>query len=260
MQFSKSFALLIDLRLAIQAGFWPIILAIYHTPSMLLHPLKISRTFMAHVWSAFADGVDENGREAKRSLIPENAFGVVLDLGAGLGHTVDYLNRSRVTKYVALEPNLLLHETLRTRANAAGYTESDGSLLILGFGAEETGLITSALGGPNQVDAIVSILTLCSIPSPQETIRRLVENVLKADGGVLLFYEHVLSDRSDVAWWQRFWAPIWTIAFDGCRIDQPSHLMVERVGPVWKSEKIWTKDGEDEENLFVHRLGKFIKA
>ncbi len=41
-----------------------------------------------------------------------------------------------------------------------------------------------------QVDTIVSILSLCSIPSPTRTLRALVHSVL-APGGQLLFREHV---------------------------------------------------------------------
>jgi hypothetical protein len=93
----------------------------------------------------------------------------------------------------------------------------------------------------------------------------LVTDVLKP-GGQFLFYEHVLSHREDVAWWQRFWTPLWTLGFDGCRLDRPTHLWVERLGVgareggIWREGRSWGKDEEDEENLFWHRAGKFVKA
>ena len=183
----------------------------------------------------------------------------------GHGHTANYLDRNRVTKYIALEPNTNMHPLLRSAANAAGFNEADGTLLILSCGAEDTETIVSAVrsGGQTTVDTLISILTLCSVPSPQATASSLVCDVLKP-GGQLLFYEHVLSHRTDIAWWQRFWAPVWEVATDGCRIDRPSHLWLEQVSTdegmsVWKEKNTWKKEGEDEETLFGHVAGKFIR-
>lgn len=259
MKLSSSLGLLTDLRLAIQAALLPTILAILHTPSLILRPHAVSRVFMSHVWSAgFGDGIDQNCRDIKESLIRMNARGVVLDIGAGHGHTVNYLDRAQVTKYVALEPNQLMHTEIRQRAEAAGFTESAGTLVVLPYGAEEIASIVSALGQADAVDTIISILTLCSIPSPVETMKALVELVLKP-GGTLLFYEHVLSPRDDVAWWQRFWTPLWKRAFDGCCLDRPTHVWIRKMG-AWSAGEVTGKEGEDEETLFWHRTGKFIKS
>ncbi|KAH7922429.1 hypothetical protein BV22DRAFT_658399 [Leucogyrophana mollusca] len=258
MRLKAAFALFEDLQLAIRTAFWPTLGALWCTPGLLLRPTAISRFFMSHVWSAFGDGVDQNGRVEKLRLIPENAHGVVLDLGAGYGHAISYLNASRVTKYVAVEPNTHMHEELRRVAQAAGYTESSGSLLILSCGAEDIAAILTALGDLHTVDTIISILTICSIPSPETTLKALVNEVLKP-GGQFLFYEHVLSPRPDVAWWQRLWTPLWLVALDGCRLDRPAHLWVEAIGG-WSEMSLWGKEGEDEENLFWHQAGRFVKA
>jgi len=211
---------------------------------------------MAHVWRAFGDSCDQNGRPVKEKLIFPNAYGVVLDLGAGHGHTSNYLDHDKVSRYVALEPNTLMHSKIRATANANGFVESDGTLLILSCGAEDIVSVLTSLG-PSSVDTIISILTLCSVPAPEQTLGALVRSVLKS-GGTLLFYEHVLSPRDDVAWWQRFWTPLWKSAFDGCRLDRPTHLWIERLG-VWSDGDLWDKEGEDEENLFWHRIGKFVR-
>jgi hypothetical protein len=158
-----------------------------------------------------------------------------------------------------------MHPRLRSAANAAGFSEADGTLLILSCGAEDTETIISAVGngGQTSVDTLISILTLCSVPSPETTASSVVRDVLRP-GGQLLFYEHVLSHRSDVAWWQRFWAPLWGAFMDGCRIDRPSHLWLENVSnnegqSIWKEKNMWANEGEDEESLFWHQTGKFIR-
>ncbi|KAF8120284.1 hypothetical protein EV363DRAFT_130196 [Boletus edulis] len=258
MPIFKRFGLLSDLYIALQLALTPTLRHIWATPSLIFHPTAISRIFMSYVWTAFGAGIDENNVQLKTSLITKNAYGVVLDLGAGHGHTAKYLDTTRVTKYVALEPNILMHDAIRRTADAAGFSEPSGTLLILACGAEDTTTILTSLGGYQPVDTLVSVLTLCSVPDPQETIKSLTTEVLKP-GGQLLFIEHVRNPLPNVAWWQSFWSPLWGLAFDGCRLDRPSHTWIQKVGG-WASEELTGTDGEDEEHLFWHRVGKFVKA
>jgi len=153
-------------------------------------------------------------------------------------------------------------------AKDAGFNEEDGSLVILSCGAEDVSSILEALGETQPpVDTIVSVLTLCSVPSPERTIRNLVRDVLKP-GGQFLFYEHVLSPHDDVAWWQRAWAPIWAIPFDGCRLDRPIHSWIDGVAlaeddgvekSAWSERRLLGKEGDSEDNLFWHQVGTFVK-
>lgn len=176
----------------------------------------------------------------------------------GYGHTAQYLDHAKVTTYVALEPNQLMHDEIRKRASAAGFTEAEGNLLILPYGAEDIATIMSALEGPGSVDTVTSILSLCSIPEPQKNIRTLVDLVLKP-GGQLLFYEHVLSPRADVAWWQQFWTPLWKMAMDGCCLDRPTHEWIKQMD-CWSKGESWGLPDESDENLWWHRTGKFVKS
>lgn len=150
-----------------------------------------------------------------------------------------------------------MHDEIRKAAEKAGYTEQANTLLILPYGAEESPKILSALEKPQSVDTLIFILTVCSIPEPAATTRALVEHILKP-GGQLLMYEHVLSPRSDVAWWQRFWTPLWRVVFDGCCLDRPTHLWIQNMD-AWESKQLWGKEGEDEENLWWHQVGRFVK-
>ena len=185
---------------------------------------------------------------------------------------MSYFNRARVTRYIALEPNVLMHEQIRASANVAGYHESAGTLVILSCGAEDTNSILASLSltspseQPQLIDTMISVLTLCSVPAPQKTISNLVRDVLKP-GGQFLVYEHVLSEREDVAWWQRFWAPVWAVVFDGCRMDRPSDVWMKELavdgkgkGSTWSESRVWGKEDEDEENLLIHIMGRFVKT
>ena len=83
MKLSAAFSILVDLRFGIQAAFMPTLYAVLDSPSLLLRPSDFSRIFMANLWATFGNGVDENGRGVKQQLITLNAYGVVLDIGAG---------------------------------------------------------------------------------------------------------------------------------------------------------------------------------
>ncbi|KAJ7224391.1 hypothetical protein GGX14DRAFT_351499 [Mycena pura] len=269
MRLSASFGLISDLCAAIRVASLPTLKAVFRKPSLVLSPAAVSSIFMAAVWSAFAAPTDEGARPVKRSLI-RHAYGAVLDIGAGLGHSIDYLDRTKVTAYIALEPNVLMHEAIRARATAAGLREEDGTLLILRAGAEDPEKIRALLAGagrPQQVETMLSVMTLCSIPDPQQTLQRLVREVLAPEGR-LLFYEHVLSPLADVAWWQQFWTPIWALAFDGCCLNRPTHLWIDAMEDegvdgermsMWNERELWGKEGEPDEHLFWHRVGRFVK-
>lgn len=164
-------------------------------PRLLLHPSALSRLFFSFVWEKFAPLVDEGARGVKESLIRPYAYGVVLDIGAGHGHTIPYLDRARVTKYVAVEPNVRMHSEIRDMAQKHGYSVDD--VVVLACGAEDANAISTTLGGPQRVDTIVSILTLCTVPEPEATASALSKSVLK-EGGQFLWYEHIANPLPDV--------------------------------------------------------------
>lgn len=160
-----------------------------------------------------------------------------------------------------------MHDMIRGIANSAGYLESDGSLVILSCGAEDTSAILGALGGDHPVDTLISVLSLCTIPAPERTLVHLVRDILKPRGQ-FLFYEHVLSPRKDVAWWQSFWTPLNKLVLDGCRMDRPSHIWVEQMTvaggdgariSMWNEGERWGQPGEPDESLFWHQIGRFVK-
>ncbi|KAI5122423.1 hypothetical protein M0805_002973 [Coniferiporia weirii] len=212
---------------------------------------------MACVWVSYGDGMDGYAREVKEGLVRPWASGVALDLGAGHGHLVDYLDRPRVTAYIALEPNAHMHPRIRARARAKGFVEENGSLLVIAHGAEDVEGVVGDLGewkgrfggvsttthsssgllagdleeegeGENEgrvVDTLVSVLTLCSVPHPHSALRALVHDVL-VPGGQMLFFEHVRGPVKEVAKWQDALTPVWRVFFGGCRLG------VDEVGVV----------------------------
>ncbi|KAJ7125240.1 hypothetical protein C8R44DRAFT_669414 [Mycena epipterygia] len=252
-----------SMRAGLSIGLPAVLRAIFTTPSLLFNPTALSRISMAGIWIPFGNGSDAGSRGDKEHLITPHARGIVLDLGAGYGHTATYLDRTRVTKYIALEPNVLMHDRIREMAATVGYTAADGTLQILFCGAEDTAAILSSVGTP--VDTVVSVLALCSVPKPHAALRALVRDVM-APGGTLLFLEHVRSRRADVAWWQALCTPVWRKVFDGCCLDRPTDLWIrglvdEKDGEsVWTQGEVWqSSDENDEDNWFWRQFGRFVK-
>jgi hypothetical protein len=87
MKLTSAFAILIDLRYAIQWAFLPTIQDLWRTPALIFKPAMLSHVFMAHVWVGFGNPTDEGGKAVKLDLITPNAHGTVLDIGAG--QTID---------------------------------------------------------------------------------------------------------------------------------------------------------------------------
>jgi len=148
----------------------------------------------------------------------------------------------------------MFHHKIREAARAAGFRPS--AVDILGCGAEQTDEIIRLLGGPHRVDTVVSILTLCGVPDAKGTIERLCTGVLSPQGGQLLFYEHVLCDDRDHAFWQRFWTPLWQSVV-GCRLDRPTHKWVDQLD-VWTTRELSTKPGEPF-NHHWHQVGRYVR-
>jgi len=247
-------AVLREMCLICSATLVPNLRAILAEPSLLLHPMELKRVIFSNIWAFMSPSVDEGGRQVKESLIRPNAFGVVLDLGAGHGHTLKYLDKTKVTRYIALEPNGMFHDKIREAARDAGFAPSDVD--ILSCGAEQTDEIIRLSGGPHRIDTIVSVLTLCNVPDGKGTIKSLCTDVLKSRGGQLLFYEHVLCHDRDFAFWQRIWTPLWR-SLMGCSLDRPTHKWVDEMD-VWTTRELSAKPDEPL-NPFWHQVGRYVR-
>ena len=199
-----------------------------------------------------------------------------------------YLDKACVTRYIALEPNALMHASIRAEADRTGFHEADGSLVILGCGAEDTSVILQALseistssqtvGAPDLqlVDTVIAIRTLCTVPDAPKAMAALIREAVKP-GGLFLMYEHVLNHQADVAWWQRFWTPLWSVVFDGCRLDRDTDVWARElkmhaetdgddhnVAPkglsAWREFEMWDVEENEEDSMLWHTVGRFVKA
>src|ERR1700761_9474914 len=109
MKLSTALSILIPLKEGLKYAFMPFINDIwvqikdrvwFKSPELRLRLtsfIELRRLFFAHLWKAFGSGSDENCQSIKQELLAP-VQGVVLDLGAGYGHTARYLPRHKVSR------------------------------------------------------------------------------------------------------------------------------------------------------------------
>ncbi|KAJ3314231.1 hypothetical protein HDU76_002463 [Blyttiomyces sp. JEL0837] len=159
----------------------------------------MKKQIFANVWKhGFGNGVDESKSGVKKELITRNATGIVVDVGSGHGHTLRYLDKSKVKEVIAVEPNEEMWQHINKEAEKVGI-----SARIFEGGIE--GLLEEGDGvgvGRNAVDTVVCVLTLCSVGNDNlEKCCKILYDVLKP-GGTCLVIEHVRSKYKQVVYWQ----------------------------------------------------------
>jgi SAM-dependent methyltransferase len=155
---------------------------------------------------------------ALRRRVCEGLTGRVVELGFGGGANLEALPPG-VTGIVAIEPSDVawqLSEKRRARSSVP---------------VERGGLDGQRLDLPDEsADAVLSTLTLCTIPDVGTALREVVR-VLRP-GGALHFFEHGLAPDEDVERWQHRLEPLQMRLFDGCHLTRPIDQLVEEAGLV----------------------------
>ena len=105
-----------------------------------------------------------------------------------MGSQLPRYDVSKVRKVYGVEPNTELHDALRAKIRECGL---ESIYEIVPCGVEDvTGLKRHGISA-SSIDTVLSIQVLCSVPDPNEILRRLY--VLLKPGGQFVVYEHVKS-------------------------------------------------------------------
>ncbi|CAK7274756.1 hypothetical protein SEPCBS57363_006324 [Sporothrix epigloea] len=130
-----------------------------------------------------------------------------------------------ITKIYGVEPNESNHTALSRRVIEAGMEDV---YEIVPLGIEDVG----AANIP-KVDCIVTVLCLCSIPSPQENIRALY-GFLKP-GGRMYVFEHVCNRKHwSIYMYQKFINLFWPYMVGGCELQRDTGRYLREAAP-WSS-------------------------
>ena len=175
---------------------------------------EISRPLFAGVYRAFRP-IDRRAFGPHRSELADGLSGRVLDLGAGDGATIPYVERAadRGTadpelSYIAVEPDPHMRRRGRRLAE-------DGDLDVEFVAARAESLPFA----DDSFDTVLTMLVFCTIADPQRALDE-VARVLRP-GGELRYLEHVGGDGT----WgrvQQAITPIWKRLAGGCHLDRDS--------------------------------------
>jgi SAM-dependent methyltransferase len=149
----------------------------------------------------------------QRAKVVPLATGVVVDMGFGSGTNLPYLDATKVTRVIAVEPSQAMLDHARPARR------QDIAVEEVVAGAEATGL-------PDGIaDTVLITFALCTIPDPQAALNE-ARRLLKP-GGKLIFCEHGLAPDAKVAAFQRRIEPLWRPIAGGCHLTRNPLAMLD---------------------------------
>lgn len=155
--------------------------------------------------------------EPLRRELVEQAYGVVLEIGAGTGLNFPFYLPEKVRQVEAIEPDATMLGYARTRREQARV-----SLNLTRAPAEDIPFPDSVF------DCAVATLVFCSVGDPMRGFRE-IQRVLKP-GGKLLLLEHVRAHNRLAAGIQDFLVPLTTRFCGNCHWNRETGQTVKFAG------------------------------
>jgi ubiquinone/menaquinone biosynthesis C-methylase UbiE len=177
----------------------------------------------ASIYDPFLALGERRGMRERRERLLRGARGTVLEIGAGTGLNLAHYP-GKLDTLVLTEPVDPMARRLESRVGRSGVQAS-----VVRAGAESLPIATGS------VDTVVSTLVLCTVPDPDAALSE-IRRVLRPSGR-LLFCEHVRADSTRRSRWQNRLAGPWRAFADGCRCNQDTLALIERVLKVDRLER-----------------------
>jgi hypothetical protein len=114
-----------------------------------------------------------------------SAYGVVLEVGPGVGSQLDRFDKSKIDHIYGVELNPAFASPLLAEVEAA---KLQGKYTLILGAVEDESLLAKYGLKAGSVDSIVCIGTLCSVSNPEQTMRWMY--ALLKPGGAFICWEH----------------------------------------------------------------------
>jgi ubiquinone/menaquinone biosynthesis C-methylase UbiE len=183
---------------------------------MSLEGEKVHHPLFARVFDRISRKAEEAGQAEHRREMLQGLSGRVIEVGAGNGLNFKHYPDT-VAEVIAVEPEGYLRERAQESAQHATVP-----IRVV------DGLADHLPVDDESLDAGVASLVLCSVADQARALAEL-RRVLRP-GGELRFYEHVVSDKSGFARFQRVVGHGWPLFAGGCHPDRDTASAIRRVG------------------------------
>jgi len=177
--------------------------------------MPIKKTLFAATYDRMSRKSEEAGVRALRQDLLADAFGNVLEIGAGTGINLPHYD-GNIASLVVTEPEPAMLRRLQQKAR-----EQAPLAKVLRAPAEDLPFEDGTF------DTVVSTLVLCGVDDQERALRE-ARRVLRP-GGRLLFMEHVRSDDPALARFQDRMNWLNRLIVD-CDCNRPTLTTIERAG------------------------------
>ena len=162
-------------------------------------------------------GTERRLTDPLRQETAGQAYGTVLEVGAGTGLNFSWYRPEQVERVEAIEPDaaMLAYARERVRQAAVPISLTQASVESLPF-ADAT------------FDSVVVTLVFCSVGDPAQGMQE-IKRVLKPQGTLFLF-EHVRSQSAWIARLQDALVPMTTRLFGNCHWNRDTQRTVQEAG------------------------------
>ena len=181
-------------------------------PSQIFHP-----RFAAFYERYARLGSERRLTDPLRQETAGQAYGVVLEVGAGTGLNFSWYRPEQVERVEAIEPDsaMLAYARQRVRQAAVPISLTQASVETLPF-------------ADASFDSVVVTLVFCSVEDSAQGMQE-IKRVLKPQGTLFLF-EHVRSQSAWVARLQDALVPLTTRLFGNCHWNRDTAQTVQEAG------------------------------
>lgn len=180
--------------------------------------MSIRSYFMAKFYDASMKEIEKVSFSCWRSDLLSYVRGDVLEIGSGTGVNLSHYPKS-INSLVLTEPDTHMLKLLNENIKQCQLD----NICTNNFAADNLKF------SDNSFDSVVSTLVLCSVASPESTLKE-IKRVLKP-GGKLYFIEHVLAvDKPQLIRWQKFFQPFWKHMCGNCHLTRDTECNIKKAG------------------------------
>lgn len=187
-------------------------------PFLDCHLQLVMSSLKASFYNHFMANVEAACLKGWRQETLKNAYGDVLEIGAGTGANLEHYS-DQVRRLVLTEPDKYMRRILELNVS----NRNSDKIRVIEGSAEHI------RAGDESFDCVVTSLVCCSVSNLEAALVE-IKRVLKSKG-YFVFLEHVAAaDGTSTRRWQNRINPIWRILMGNCHLNRETEAAILSAG------------------------------